>query len=1399
MLTFTWLDKLISYGWSHTINDDDVYPLPDYDQASINVRDFEHNESKNRSLFFNILWNFRYEFTLMTILSFIWSMTMYISPLALQQIIGYIENPTNYAVSPYVLVTGLLIGPVIETIVYQYVLWVSTKVMIRMRSVLTAELYAKLLVTREQGSADPSDEEAKSRVGRITNLIQTDISTLTDLLELIIYLVTSPLRLGLCIWFLYNLLGWSSIAGLAMVIITLPLPTIVTKQFGVLQERVMNATDKRLGLVTELLSSIRVVKYFAWEEAMKARVGVARENEIQEIKARNVNYIYMGLIWGLIPLLIMLTTFLVYTKIMGEQLTASVAFTALSLFNLLRLVIGQLPWCIGTLMRARVSYDRIVKFLDEPEIEKPPKDEADSSHLHPAASFHNATFKWFDMITTADASKKATVDDSKQAITKDSKQAVTTTTTTTSASTPEVPSTTPEVPSTTPEVLSSTPEVPSSGAATPQRQFMLRDLNLAFPRGELSLVSGPTGCGKTSLLMALLGEMCTVSGTAILDHTSGVAYVAQTAWLQNDTIRNNILFGEKYDEERYKKVLYQCALDPDLAVLDAGDETEVGEKGITLSGGQKQRISLARAVYSQAHTVLLDDCLSAVDSHTAKHLFTHCLMGDLLKHRTRILVTHYVALTSKGASYIVVLENGRVVGEGPVAEVLRQKSATNVLMEDESTDLKDADKESKEERHTHAASGSASTLTAEHAPSASEATLVADDSKSDETKVAKSGKLIMTEERVEGSVGWPVYKLYLSACGGPWFWAAFFIASAIGHLTGFGQSWWIQVWTRAYSSTTELLFGPAINAFPEFVTDSADLWVSGLGLATTIAPSMAGNGTSNDGTVNVDYYLGIYAAIGLGCTAVSLFTWYLLILGALRASRQLHRRLLNSVCAAPIRWFDRVPVGRITNRFAKDMETIDTEVADNMSNAIDNAVTAIGVLLIVSLVMPFFIIPGTLIALTFVGIGYAYIRTNLALRRLVSVHRSPIYSHFGDSIVGVVTIRAFGVTRRFFEKTLTINDQFNRPQIMMYSVNRWLHIRADSTSGLVAFVAGVLAVAGDMNAGLAGMSLTLAMQFTDSILWLVRNYNLNELNMNSVERVAEYLQIDQEPAPTEHGKPPAAWPTRGDVKVENLTVRYSPDGPAVLKNVSFEVQSRQKVGIVGRTGSGKSTLALTMLRFLDQSEGRILINDVDISSINLPDLRTRITIIPQDPVLFSGTVRTNLDPFDQHDDAMLNDALRQSHLNVDEANLTPEQQGREDERIRITLDSTVSENGSNFSQGQRQLIALARALVRRSKVIIMDEATASVDRDTDDKIQATIRSEFGESTLITIAHRLRTVMDFDRILVLDSGRVAEYDEPYKLIKDDKTIFHSMCKKSGEYDELLNVAKAHHNAIKTQNA
>lgn len=474
-------------------------------------------------------------------------------------------------------------------------------------------------------------------------------------------------------------------------------------------------------------------------------------------------------------------------------------------------------------------------------------------------------------------------------------------------------------------------------------------------------------------------------------------------------------------------------------------------------------------------------------------------------------------------------------------------------------------------------------------------------------------------------------------------------------------------------------------------------------------------------------------------------------------------------------------MGRIVNRFAKDMAAIDSEVYETISRVIDNALDVLGILIIISFVTPIFIIPGMfsqrktcdvsqigiwkmwyviltqincfdvigiLITVIFIFVGRAYVCTNLALRRLVSVNRSPIYSLFGDSVIGLVTIRAFSANQRFYHRILQLTDQLNRPEIFMWSVNRWLHFRNTFLSGFIVLITGALAVSsGVINPGLAGTILTLAMQFTESMLWLVRNYNMNELNMNSVERVSEYLQIDQEPGPTEHGKAPAAWPTEGDIKVESLSVQYSIDTPLVLKDLSFEIKPREKIGVVGRTGSGKSTLALTLLRFVDITEGRILLNGIDITQVNLSDLRSRVTIIPQDPLLLSGTIRFNLDPFGEYDDAVLWAALRHSHLVEEESRIEPgpatvevvnDDNGNEDERnerVKITLDSPVSEGGHNFSQGERQLIALARALVRRSKVLILDEATSSVDRDTDEKIQTTIRTEFNDATLLTIAHR----------------------------------------------------------------
>jgi ABC-type multidrug transport system fused ATPase/permease subunit len=528
------------------------------------------------------------------------------------------------------------------------------------------------------------------------------------------------------------------------------------------------------------------------------------------------------------------------------------------------------------------------------------------------------------------------------------------------------------------------------------------------------------------------------------------------------------------------------------------------------------------------------------------------------------------------------------------------------------------------------------------------------------------------------------------------------------------------------------------------------------------------------------YYLGIYFLIGMAALVMNCLRSYVLFTGSLRASIRIHNNLLSKILRAKVRFYDTTPIGRIVNRFSSDLSTIDQDTAPSLSFLLYSVVATLCVIMLISSVTPTFLVPGVIIAMLFVFIGNYYLRTSRDMKRLNSVSRSPIYVQFNETVNGVATVRAFGSQFRFLNENHEKIDSNNRPFLWMWATNRWLHCRVDFLGSFVGFCTGfVLILARSwIDPGLAGLSLSYSLTFTHHILWVVRQYAMNEMNMNAIERVHEYLDVEEEPAAyIPETEPRASWPEQGSVEVKDLVMQYAPENPAVLRNVSFKVNPREKVGIVGRTGSGKSTLALSIFRFMEPTSGTIEIDGVDIHQIGLDTLRSRLTIIPQDPVLFSGTLRSNLDPFDQHTDAELWASLKRAHLTDDESSSNT-----------ISLDSPVTENGSNWSQGQRQLIALARALVKKSALIILDEATSSVDFDTDHKIQQTIRTEFNSSALLCIAHRIRTVADYDRILVLDHGEVKEFDTPYTLMTREGSIFQQMCLRSGEYDELLTIAK-----------
>lgn len=1166
-----------------------------------------------------------------------------------------------------------------------------------------------------------------------------------------------------------------------------PLNLWIAQQFSKTQKVVMAATDARIHTTNEVLQNIRIIKYFAWEQRFSALVDEKRKVELRALRSRYILWTFAATVWFGIPLVIAFFSFMLYTIVEKKPLIPSVAFTALSLFGILRIPLDQLADMIAHVQESKVSVDRIEEFLNEDETEKYSqllqyKQEVNGD---PIIGFDKATFTWGGKDT-----------------------------------------------------------LKADGSTA----FRMIGMNIQFHVGALNIVAGPTGSGKTSLLMALLGEMTLISGSVSIPgghsreeltinpetgFTESVAYCAQQAWLVNDTVKQNILFASPYDESRYQSVISACALERDLEILDAGDSTLVGEKGITLSGGQKQRISLARALYCNSRHVLLDDCLSAVDSHTAKHIFEQCIRGPLMLGRTCILVTHNVSLCVPHSQHVVVLANGKIAMQGPPDDVI-----SSGLLGDEINKSKAT---SKAGTRIHSRTQSSSNIVDEAVTAGLNGHVQKSNSgpvePGDEavTKASKSDEKAnsRTEAKTTGRVKLSVMKVYLAAMGPWYFWILAFILFAGQQIASISTTVWVRQWANSYAiekeiygqySQTLLSSGGGIgHTSPTSVVGFSSAIRAWYSAPFPIAPlqTISAFKTTTPSDVNVSYYLTVYALLGLTYITVSASREGLLFYGSLTASRRIHTRLLVSVTRARFNFFDSTPLGQLMNRFSKDLEAIDQEVAPIALGVLGCLATVLSIVILISIITPGFLIAAAFISVLYFAIGKFYLSSSTDLKRLESVQRSPLYQQFGETLSGVTTIRAYGDERRFIRDNQTRVDTHNRPFIYLWAANRWLALRIDVTGALVSFFAGVFIIAsvGKIDAGAAGLSLTYAVQFTGNLLWLVRLYSANEQNMNSVERVKEYLDVEQEAnAIIPESRPDGNWPAKGNIDFVDYSTRYRADLKPVLSNVTFSIKAGERVGIVGRTGAGKSSLAMALFRGLEADAGKIIIDGIDIGLIGLQDLREAITIVPQDPTLFTGTIRSNLDPFGLFTDEEIFTTLRQVQLidmqdsttsaasatlspldtatgssssngpAEDDLGLTKELTNtRENSNIFTDLSSPISESGSNLSQGQRQLLCLARALLKSPRVLLMDEATASIDYATDAKIQDTLRAVKG-STIITIAHRLQTVIDYDKVLVLDKGEVIEYDSPWKLLSNENGIFHGMCEMSGDLESLVKGAQ-----------
>ncbi|KAL8850990.1 MAG: hypothetical protein Q9221_004073 [Calogaya cf. arnoldii] len=1168
------------------------------------------------------------------------------------------------------------------------------------------------------------DEEVQRSRQSVINLVAIDTKRISDLATCHWIFSQTIAKLMASIYFLAKLIGWPSLlAGFAFAALTLPFNIWASHTYSKTQTGLMKARDHKMVVVTEALQGIRQIKFSALESAWEAKIGRQRADELKMQWRAFAADTALIAIWILGPVMLSAVSLGVFAILQGD-LTPSIAFTTITVFAQIEMTLAVIPELTSDGLEAWVSLQRVEEYLDAPEKE-------DYSTPSETVAFDNASVAW-----------------------------------------------------------------PSDSEEEGSNRFILSNVNLEFPANQLSVVSGKTGSGKSLLLAAILGEADKISGIARTpqpplqryDHKANksnwiidaaVAFVAQIPWIENATIKDNILFGLPFDKERYDKVLSSCALTKDLDMLPDGELTEIGANGINLSGGQRWRVTFARALYSRAGILVLDDIFSAVDTHVGRQLFEEALTGELGNGRTRILVTHHLGLCLPRTAYAVSLSAGTVEYAGFVKE-LQERGIIEQLAREQAylpiprpTNVKQA--EQTLAKPTDENDSLRKTIT-------TDPTVRTDDSELDTKGKGQPKEFTEEESREKGSVKFGIWKEYLVTSGGWWFWPSILLFFIIYQLLVLSRSWWISIWTQSYQSKSVLI---------QQTQDYQDYrYVK----TTQFDPSVeAIQKQPND---DLTYYLGIYVGISLLICISGTWRYYFVFMASLRASRRLFDKLTYAILRAPLRWLDTVPVGRVLNRFTADFAIVDSRLGNDVGFMLYQIIQLVGIIIAGVFVSPYMLLSALGLLIICLLVALRFLAGAREVKRLESNAKSPIFEQFGSALAGLGTIRAFAKVDDYIDRMFEKIDAHARTYWYIWLFNRWMAFRLNVIGAFFAVLVAVVIVSTkDIDASLAGFALSFALQYSGAITYTIRQYTSVELAMNAMERIVEYSRI---PVEKQEGTVvPAHWPTEGRLQVEGLVAGYAPDLPPVLRGLSFEVTKNQRIGVVGRTGAGKSSLTLALFRFLEAREGRIVIDGIDISKMKLHDLRSRLAIIPQDPVLFSGTVRSNLDAFDEHGDAELYDALERVHLirgtgNVSRAESAsaaavadaPSNLDRSATNTNIfsNLSSRISEGGLNLSQGQRQLLCLARAIVSRPKIMVLDEATSAVDMATDTLIQRSIREEFGDSTLIVIAHRLETVADFERILVMSEGRAVEFGTPRESL-GRKGVFWDMVSRSGDREGL----------------